>query len=367
MFSLILKTSNACNMRCDYCSIGKKNPNSIMSCSQMVDAICWFIEYVKKQGECEAFVIFHGGEPLLISVQAYIYCIESIKNKYSDFYMRYSIQTNGTIVNDEVIKMISQYDINIGISLDGEKKVHDGQRHYGNGNSTYDIVLSNIKQLNKAEINPSIIQVVTKNSINSGFSFLDLFVKLQSPIKVNPLLDMGMAKENDNLQLERGDYAKYLINMIKYIENNKLPVLVSPLCELILKINKVCDISGCTFQKNCIKNFLCIDSKGDVYPCGRFADANLNKYGNIRDLSQEEVLTKKNANIYFKTKECIDCKYFKLCNAGCLATITSNEKIPVQILCSDYKCIFHFLECKDNYAFYYDFLIKTLRNQTVVK
>lgn len=58
--------------------------------------------------------------------------------------------------------MISQYDLNIGIYLDGEKKVHDCQRHYENGNSTYDIVLTNIKQLKKFEINPSIIQVVTK-------------------------------------------------------------------------------------------------------------------------------------------------------------------------------------------------------------
>lgn len=362
MLSLILKTSNACNLRCDYCSTGVKKYDSIMSCTQMIDSICWFIEYAKKQGESEAFVIFHGGEPLLIPTQDYIYCIESIKNKYSEFNVKYSIQTNGTIVNDEVVKMISQYDLKIGISLDGERQVHDCQRHFENGDSTYDIVVNNIKTLKNAEVDTSIIQVVTKHSIKAGVSFLNLLANLQVPIKINPLLDVGMANENDSLKLQSGDYAKYLINIIKYIENNKLPVLVSPVCELILKTNKVCDVRGCTFQKNCINYFLCIDSNGDIYPCGRFADAKLYKYGNISVLSQEEIIEKKNVNnICFQPSECVNCKYLKLCNAGCLATRVANVKSRRLMLCDDYKEIFSFLENKENYPFYYDFVLKFVK------
>ncbi|KFF25123.1 hypothetical protein IW16_17005 [Chryseobacterium vrystaatense] len=109
--------------------------------------------------------IFHGGEPLLVKMEYLQKIIDTIKaHLYPEVHPVFSIQTNATLVTDEWALFIKKNKINIGISLDGDKKVNDENRIDHRGFGTYDRVIQGINILKKHEINVSILSVININS-----------------------------------------------------------------------------------------------------------------------------------------------------------------------------------------------------------
>lgn len=360
MLNLILKTSSACNLRCSYCSVGKKDNSTLMNLEMMKKSARWFIDYAKTKGEKELSIIFHGGEPCLINPNVYQSCIEYINEISDGLEIKYDMQTNGTILNDAWIKLWQKNHIKIGISLDGDKRTHNLQRKDANSNETYDVVIDNIKRMKSSGIKVATLMVVTKNSLEMDLSFLKLLDDMSIPIKINPLLAEGEALEHESLFLENGEYADFIIRVFNYLIDERIMLAVSPINDIFSAIIDERVVHGCTFYGDCSQRFICITNEGNIYPCGRFADEKQCLLGNIEtstDINHDVCKLLKERRTILPS-ECQKCDYRKLCHAGCSAGMIKSEGIYIKTtLCEDYKKIFGYLY-SEGLNKYSDYLIK---------
>lgn len=348
MLNLILKGTNACNLSCSYCSLGENKQPQILGQEDMLKALGWFLEYAKAKGQYKTGIILHGGEPFLVPAEQYQFCFEKLRKQYPDVEVRYSAQTNGYQLSEEYLKLIQDYKIRIGISMDGDKDIHDRQRRDVHGNPTCEKIMENIHILKKNAIPVSLLMVVTCYHQQMDFRFFDFLAEEKIPVKINPLYQAGKAKEHVELAIPGKGYGKFLINLFDYLIQHETDLHVSPLEELLYAILYEDSPGGCNFCNTCLESFICINQKGDIYPCGRFSDNEICKIGNISEgISPEgnekisEIKARRNEKLPLK---CIRCKYLRLCYAGCSACgyRQDSENVPDE-LCEDYYTIFEYL------------------------
>ena len=126
---VIVKLTNACNLRCKYCSEGDYEVVSNLSFRLLQKLVDDLPELLDNIGEKSIDFLWHGGEPLCypkeILCKAMDYALEKLSTKYG---VSFSMQSNGTLINDAWIRVIKQYNIHLGISLDGYKELHDSRR-----------------------------------------------------------------------------------------------------------------------------------------------------------------------------------------------------------------------------------------------
>lgn len=346
MLTLILKVTNACNLCCRYCSVGDKSETAILSCNDLERALDWFCSHAQKKNEKKVTIILHGGEPMLVPPEQYDRSFARMLEKYGGIEIAFRIQTNGTLLSKPYIELFHKYDFHVGISLDGSAYIHDGQRRNRAGNATYNLIVGNIQKLQSEKLPVSVLMVLTKPALTAGYEYLDLLAEHEIPIKINPLLKIGEALTHDELCLEEGDYGNYLIGLHKYILERELAVYISPLEELQQAVIHEAVPMGCTFHGSCSYKFICINQEGMLYPCGRFADQHSYILGNIyKGITEEgrELQERLNARRTVKFPEkCMECKYNKLCNAGCSASTVGGIEQP-SVMCEDYRILFDYL------------------------
>ena len=108
------------------------------------------------------------------------------------------------------------------------------------------------------------------------------------------------------------------------------------------------EIRECSFKKDCNKHFLCIDYKGDIYPCGKFSDMDEMLIGNISEMTYERIDYFLKKKLYHRRNlkrpnTCKVCKFIKFCNGGCSAEAMIDGDInKVPIICKDYKILFEY-------------------------
>jgi len=149
MGNLILQVTQACNLRCKYCAYSggyKNRPHGELSMSEETakKAIDFFIDHSSEMPRV-AFG-FYGGEPFLnfaLIKKLVPYINQKARGKKYGFY----ITTNGTVMNEEIIQFIIKNKVDLMVSLDGPKEVHDRNRCFGSGRGSFDVVMKNIEQI----------------------------------------------------------------------------------------------------------------------------------------------------------------------------------------------------------------------------
>lgn len=348
MFTVIIKVTNGCNLACSYCSLGEKKDFKYVNRQSLLQYLCFACDVAILKNETDVNIIFHGGEPTLITPDIYKGAIDVIRKKYLDLNIRFSMQSNGFIITDEMIEFLLEYDVHMGISMDGALQIHDLERKAANGAPTYEKVVANINRLQEKGVQVACLMVLTHNAIGKGYEYIDYFAKNNIHLKINPLLNYGEASIHPELSLQPGEYAAYLIGLFEYIICHDIEVSLAPIdniLQAILGDQRICE---CTFHPLCNQNFLCIDYKGDVYPCGKFSDMNKFKLGNVREgvngcIDKDRMQSLVGRRTDHMPLQCMSCKYLHLCNAGCSAEAVIEglfESVPV--LCEDYKILFDY-------------------------
>ena len=348
MLTLILKASNGCNLRCSYCSVGDKKITSTLTDKQMRDALHFFAEYAITKGEHDISVIFHGGEPMLLPAQSYRICMEEMVTLFPQLHFRFSMQTNGTLLTQEFIDLFSDYDMDVGVSLDGSQPIHDGQRKDIHGQGTYDLVMQHIIEMKKRQIPVAALMVLTKPALEMDLGFLKQLDQLHISIKINPLLNMGEVSQHSDLMLQPGDYARFLIRVFRYLIRENLELTVSPLAPLLFGILNGRPPQGCIYHSDCTQKFICIDSECNIYPCGRFSDGHQYCIGTLAEgiteqghKIQKQLLLRRGENL---SAECKNCRALPICNGGCNACVLLQQDNAVSpYICEDMRILWDFL------------------------
>lgn len=348
MLTIIVKGTNGCNLACNYCSLGEKKNFRFVDEKKLYDIFQYSCKYVKYRNEANVNFILHGGEPTLIDIEIYEKAIERIQTEFPDLKIRFFMQSNGLVISEKTLEFLHKFDIHMGISIDGSKEIHDLERRTVGGEATFEQIINNILKMCSIGINVSCLMVLTKNAIGKGYDFLDFFVENHIHLKINPLLNYGDVYEHPELSLESGDYAKYLIGLYEYSIENNVSITMTPIDNILCAILNEQRIGECSFNSKCNEHFLCVDYKGDIYPCGKFSDMDKYLIGNIDktdivniDGSIMKKLRKRRNEK--KPNKCNNCKFLRLCNCGCSAeALIDGNFDEVPILCEDYKILFEY-------------------------
>lgn len=296
--------TNQCNLECKYCYEEHKQLNTNMNIDTIDNMIIFMEEmYLKSNKKATVQMKIHGGEPLL-NHKNIRYMLNKIKEK--DVFSNnifYEITTNLTILNDEIIDIISQMS-RIYVSIDGDKISHDKNRVFKNNKGTYDVVTNNIKMLLKYR--PDLVARVTisKNTKDRFISnILDIY-----RIGIREITCELNFEENWNYEelLEIYEYNKELNRILEkegvsdlYYANLENP--------LSLNMNSRCNGGINEFS---------INYNGDIYPCIYAVGIHKFKLGNL-NLNNKKI--KKLDEKYYKSGvrfDCVDCSHMEICDSN---------------------------------------------------
>ena len=343
--ALCLNIAHDCNLRCKYCFADEgeyKGDRKIMTAKVGKKALDFVIENSGPRKNIE--VDLFGGEPLMaFDVVKEIVEYGKIIGKQHNKNIRFTMTTNATLLNDEIMQYIDNNMGNIVLSIDGRKEVNDNVRVRVDGSGCYDTILPKIKKM--AEMRGENKQYYARGTFtraNTDFfedvkHMVDLGFK---EISIEPVV----LPENHPLSLRKEDlpkifeqYDKLYEEMIKKHEEDKDFKFYHFNIDLQGGPCVYKRIAGCGAGHE----YVAITPEGDIYPCHQFVGNEKFIMGNIFDgeLNNEIALTFKQAHIYNKPK-CKDCWARFYCSGGCQANnfnFNGDLNIPYELGCEMQK------------------------------
>jgi uncharacterized protein len=257
--------TNKCNLKCAYCFGLSLEPKDLEK-EKLKKIIDWFFNnsISEKRG-----ISFFGGEPLL-RFELIKYAVEYATSK--DKNMRFSITTNGTLLNEEIVDFFNKYFSIVNISIDGKKETHDYYRKTILGEGSFDKINFNlIKKITKPEL--YIQSVVTPITVKNLFENAVFFHKLG--LKQVIMLSPDFIWKKDDLKIYKKEIKKLAKYFISCLKQNRNPFDLYYFTTLFSEDHKS------KYPCPAGRQSLTISVNGDIYPCHRFLCGGINKIGNI--------------------------------------------------------------------------------------
>lgn len=321
--ALCLHIAHTCNLNCSYCfaSQGKYHgERALMSYEVGKRALDFLVENSGTRRNLE--VDFFGGEPLMNfdvvkQLVAYARSIEKEKNKN----FRFTLTTNGVLVDDDVIEFSNKEMSNVVLSLDGRKEVHDRYRVDYAGNGSWEKIVPMFQKFVNARggknyymrgtfthANPDFLEDI-KTMLNLGFSELSMepvvaasddpaaLTQEDKPVVMKQYEDLA------KLMLERDKEGKPFTFYHYMIDLKGGPCIYKR-------------ISGCGSGTE----YMAVTPWGDLYPCHQFVGDEKFKLGDIWSGVNNKKIQDEFAscNVYAR-EECRDCWARLYCSGGCAA------------------------------------------------
>ncbi len=317
---IILKMTTACNLNCSYCSEGdqpsRRMPEEIFF--KLVNELPPLLDRLPTR---DAEFLFHGGEPLLYGRENLTRLIEYAREHLSEYHIKFLMQTNGTLVDDDWIEFFKTNEIGVGVSLDGYPEIHDQFRRTKDDRPTAAIILDNIKKMRAAGLNVGTLMVL--NSAVNADKLFDFILEHSLHPKIQPVIACGRAADRrDIVEL----YTAYVDVMKRLLERSlsvEIPDVIDPLDETLDAIIGSTPLRECAFNGSCGRDFISVYPDGETGFCGRDNAARHFTYGNLRDQSLLELYNSVNAEKirgrqqYLRSNDCKNCSDWELCHGGC--------------------------------------------------
>ena len=321
--ALCLHVAHTCNLNCSYCfaSQGKyQGERALMSLEVGKRAIDYLIENSGTRRNLE--VDFFGGEPLMNwevvkGVVAYARSVEKEKNKN----FRFTLTTNGVLIDDEVIEFANKEMSNVVLSLDGRREIHDLTRVDYSGKGSYDNIVPKFKKLVEARGDKNYYMRGTFTHANPDFTkdvfhIADLgFTELSmEPVVCDPSDPMALTAED--LKIVKEHYEILAKEMLKRKKEGRGFTFYHYMIDLTEGPCIYKRISGCGSGTE----YMAVTPWGDLYPCHQFVGEEEYKLG---DIWKGVTVTEKreefrNCNAYAR-KDCENCWAKLYCSGGCAA------------------------------------------------
>ena len=321
--ALCLHVAHTCNLNCAYCfaSQGKYNgERAVMSFEVGKQALDFLVEHSGKRHNLE--VDFFGGEPrmnfqVVKDLVAYARSIEKEAGKN----FRFTLTTNGMLIDDDVIDFANREMSNVVLSLDGRKEVHDRYRVDYAGNGSWERIVPKFQKLVKerggrnyymrgtfTHHNPDFLQDI-RQMLDLGFTELSMV-----PVVCAPDDPIALTEEDRRIVLDQ--YEK-LAELMLEREREERPFTF---------YHYMIDLSGgpCIYKRisGCGSGteYMAVTPWGDLYPCHQFVGDEHFRLGDIwHGLDNPEVQKEfASCNVYAKP-ECRDCWAKLYCSGGCAA------------------------------------------------
>ena len=321
--ALCLHVAHTCNLNCAYCfaSQGKYHGDrAIMSFEVGKQAFDYLIKNSGTRRNLE--VDFFGGEPLMnfdVVKQLVAYARQIEKEHNKNF--RFTLTTNGLLIDDDVIDFANKEMSNVVLSLDGRKEIHDRYRVDYSGNGSWDRIVPKFQQLVEAREGKNYYMRGTFTHRNPDFLN-----------DIKQMLDLGFNELSmEPVVCAPGDPAE--------LTEEDLPIVLDQyekLAELMLERNKqgkpftfyhyMIDLTGgpCIYKRisGCGSGteYMAVTPWGDLYPCHQFVGDEKFRLGDVwTGVTNTEIQSEFAACNVYAHEECKDCWARLYCSGGCAA------------------------------------------------
>jgi uncharacterized protein len=366
-FHVMGKPSGAiCNLDCSYCFFLDKELLYPGSRFRMTDEILedHIRQLIEGHRTNEVTVAWQGGEPTIMGVDFYRRAIGyQEKHKKPGMTFENTMQTNGTLLDDEWCEFFKKNDYLVGLSIDGPRELHDANRVDKGGHPTFDKVMRGLRLLQKHGVEFNILTTV--NSVNGDYP-LQVYRFLRDeagttwmqfiPIveRVNDdgrtLYQEGAEVSEHSVSAEQ--FGRFLIGVFdEWVRHDVGKVFVQTFEASVRNWLGLRGSGMCVFSETC-GHALALEHNGDLYSCDHFVEP---KYllGNIEgdrmiDLigsdSQQKFGSDKRDTL---PKYCLECDVRFACHGECPKNrfISTPDGEPgLNYLCAGYKAFFHHID-----------------------
>ena len=321
--ALCLHIAHTCNLNCSYCFASQGNyhgDRAVMSFEVGKRALDFLIENSGTRRNLE--VDFFGGEPLMNfdvvkKLVAYARSIEKEKNKN----FRFTLTTNGVLIDDDVIDFANKEMSNVVLSLDGRKEIHDRFRVDYAGNGSWEKIVPKFQKLVEARGGKNYYMRGTFTHANPDF-IEDIKVMLDlgfTELSMEPVVcEAGNPSEltEADLPIVLDQYEKLAELMIERDKEGKPFTFYHYMIDLEDGPCIYKRISGCGSGTE----YMAVTPWGDLYPCHQFVGDDAFKLGDIwKGVTNPDVQNCfAECNVYAR-EECQNCWAKLYCSGGCAA------------------------------------------------
>ena len=364
MYIMVKPVGSACNLRCDYCYYLEKQHLYANEGRQMLsdELLERFIrEYIESQTTPEVLFTWHGGEPLVRPLAFYEKVVRLQQRYARGRRIANSLQTNGTLINDDWARFFHDQGWLIGVSLDGPEAYHDAFRRTRGGGPSFRNVIRGIDILNRHAVEWNALAVANRLNGDHPLSFYRFFKNIGCRyIQVTPVVER-LAHHDDGRQLaslvDEGQLAPFSIrpkqwgNFLCTIFDEWVRHDVSMFFINIFDAtlaNWVGVAPGlCTMAKQCGHAGV-MEHNGDVYSCDHFVFPEY-KLGNIHEQSLVEMMYSERQRRFGRAKadslptQCRECQWLNACHGECPRNRfirTANGEPGLNYLCEGYRQYF---------------------------
>lgn len=321
--ALCLHIAHDCNLACKYCFASEgeyHGDRALMSFEVGKKALDYLLENSGSRRNLE--VDFFGGEPLMnFKVVKDLVAYGRSKEEEYNKKFRFTLTTNGVLLNDDVIDFCNKEISNVVLSLDGRKEVNDKMRPFPNGKGSYDIIVPKFLNFFKkrGEKDYYIRGTFTHNNLDFASDVLhyaDLgFDKMSMEPVVAPPEAPYAIREEDIPKIKE-EYDKLAVEFIKRKKEGRGFVFFHYMIDLTQGPCVAKRLSGCGSGTE----YLAVTPWGDFYPCHQFVGIPEFLMGNVDEgITNTKVQDEfKQCNVYAKEK-CKDCFARFYCSGGCAA------------------------------------------------
>jgi uncharacterized protein len=365
-------TGPLCNLNCEYCFYLEKQ--ALFSPGEQYrmtdDVLSAFItNYITSQPTSVVEFVWQGGEPTLLGVDFFKRVIEIQKQFSGTKTITNSLQTNGTLLNDEWCVFLKKHNFMIGISIDGPQKVHDRYRRDRKGKGTFDRAMRGLRLLQKHKVEYNVLASVARETAQYPQDVYRFF-KDQSVefIQFSPVVERlrYVPGRQDRLRLAGpasldikgehtvtpwsvipGEYGDFLIGVYEeWVRNDVGKVFVMNF-EWALNAWLGNPSPVCVHAKTCGRSVV-IEHNGDVYACDHCVYPEY-RLGNIRTDKLSDMVNRSLKSGFGVSKEkklpqwCMECGVLAACQGGCPKhrfAVTYYNEPGLHYLCEGYKKFF---------------------------
>lgn len=362
-FHVLAKPSGAtCNLACSYCFFLDKELLYPGSKFRMTEETleAYIRQLIETHRSNQVTVAWQGGEPTLMGVDFYRKAIQ-FQEKYRRPGMIFenTMQTNGTLLNDEWCQFLKENNFLIGLSLDGPRELHDMHRVDKGGAPTFDRVMRGLRFLQKYGVEYNIL--VTVNRVTGdhpkeiyrflrdevGTSWIQFIPVIE---RVNPdglnLIQVGDHVSHRSVRPEQ--FGRFLIQVFdEWIYNDVGRIFVQTFEAALRNWMRLPTSGMCVFEKTCGYG-LALEHNGDLYSCDHFVEPEY-LLGNIKEEHMLKMVGSDRQHKFgqdkFDTlsKYCLQCPVLFACNGECPKNRfieTPDGESGLNYLCAGYKAFF---------------------------
>lgn len=352
-FPLLIKpASGDCNLACKYCFYLEKTKLYPQSKRHRMtqETLEQLIRSYMATPQSQYVFAWQGGEPALMG-EAFFKKVTALQIKYGHpgASVANTLQTNGTVMSDDLAHHLKHYNFLVGVSLDGPPIIHNSFRKTTRGRGSHSQVIKGLEILRKWGVDTNVLSLVTPSNVNSPEKIFEYFLGMglffQQYI---PCVEFSKKGQRQPWGITGGQWGDFLCRLYdSWIVYGPGQVSIRYFDELLRNIAG--EKTGiCSMGTDC-RQYLVVEHNGDIYPCDFFVGPKY-RLGNIHTHDLSDIRTSDPYKTFGLQKsknhsDCTTCEYLRYCGADCqkhrgMGTTKCQGK--KSYLCSGYKQFFQY-------------------------